>query len=135
MLQEFLSEHSDTVLWLVSISFGVFVISILALPLIIVRLPADFFIHPPGVSARLSPVRLALKILKNTLGLFFLLIGTIMLFTPGQGILTMLLGISLMDFPGKRRLQSRIVRSPRVHRGLNWLRHRAGRPNFALPEK
>jgi hypothetical protein len=135
MFQQYLSEHSDTILWLASISFGVFVISILALPLIIVRLPVDFFIHPSSVPVRLSPLRLALKILKNALGLFLLLIGTVMLFTPGQGILTILLGISLMDFPGKHRLQGRIVRSPRVHRSLNWLRQRAGRSKFALPEK
>lgn len=134
MLQAFISENSETILWLAGLSLGVFVGSILFLPFILIRLSADFFVRRPPARAELSVTRLCLKALKNILGAFFFFVGFIMLFIPGQGILTMLFGISLMDFPGKRRLQHRIIRMPRIHRSLDWLRHKADRPPFLLPE-
>lgn len=133
MLQELLSEHTDTILLLAGISLAAFVISLILLPVIIIRLPEDYFVRMRSKSVQLSPQRLALKLLKNLLGVFLLLVGIVMLFIPGQGILTMLFGISLMDFPGKRRLQIRIVRMPRVNRSLNWLREKADQPHFVLP--
>ncbi len=133
-MQELLSEYTETILWLAGISLVAFIVSILVLPVIIIQLPADFFARQPIERAQLSPTRLILKVLKNLLGAFFLLVGIIMLFIPGQGILTMLFGISLMDFPGKRRLQNKIVRMPRVYRSLNWLRMKAERAPFVLPE-
>ena len=45
-----------------------------------------------------------------------------MLFTPGQGILTLLLGISLADIPGKRALEQRMIRQPRILYIVNQLR-------------
>ena len=129
-----LAEYQDAILWVASLSLGAFVLSIVILPLIIIRLPADFFVREVSVPLRISPLRLCLKALKNALGLIFLVAGFIMLFIPGQGILTMLFGVSLMDFPGKRRLQHRIVKTPRVHRSLNWLRGKTNRAPFLLPE-
>lgn len=129
-----LAEHQETILWIASLSLGAFVLSILILPLIIIRLPADFFVREPSLPVQLSPLRLCLKLLKNALGLIFLVAGFIMLFIPGQGILTMLFGVSLMDFPGKRRLQNWIVGMPRVHRSLNWLRRKTYREPFILPK-
>lgn len=133
MLQEFLSEHSETIILIAGISLGAFVISIILLPLIIIRLPADFFIREPAKQSSRSIGRLSLKLLKNLVGVFLLLVGILMLFIPGQGILTMLFGISLMDFPGKRRLEARCVSLPRVTRSLNWLREKADKPLFILP--
>ncbi len=134
-MQELLSEHTETILWLAGLSLGAFVVSILVLPFIIIRLPADFFVRLPRPRTTLSPIRLCLKVLKNGLGALFFIVGFIMLFIPGQGILTMLFGISLMDFPGKRRLQTKLVRVPRVYRSLNWLRVKAERAPFQLPKK
>jgi hypothetical protein len=133
MLLELISEDTDTILLLAGISLAAFVISLILLPLIIIRLPEDYFVRMRSKSVQLSPQRLALKFLKNLLGVLLLLVGIVMLFIPGQGILTMLFGISLMDFPGKRRLQIRIVRMPRVNRSLNWLREKADQPHFVLP--
>ena len=62
----------------------------------------------------------------------FLLAGIAMLFLPGQGVLTILLGISLMDFPGKRRLEARIVGQRLVFETVNSLRARFGKPAFVL---
>jgi hypothetical protein len=51
---------------------------------------------------------------------------------PGQGILTILLGIMLVDFPGKRELERKIVSRPQVFETINKLRHRFGKPNLVL---
>ena len=70
-------------------------------------------------------------VLKNALGLLLLACGIVMLVIPGQGLLTMLIGLMLMDFPGKRRLEARLVAVPSVRRSINWLRERAHRAPLA----
>jgi len=62
------------------------------------------------------------------------LLGVIMLVTPGQGLLTLLIGLLLLNFPGKYRLERWLVLRPGVLRGLNWLRRRHGEPPFEAPE-
>lgn len=62
------------------------------------------------------------------LGSFLVLAGVVMLFTPGQGVLTLLLGLSLVDFPGKRTLERRIVQRPTVLKLVNHMRAKADRP-------
>ena len=73
-------------------------------------------------------------VLRNSLGLLLLLAGIAMLMLPGQGLLTMLIGLCLMDFPGKRRLLERVVQNPHVRRGLNWVRRKRGKAEFAFAE-
>ncbi|HOS97284.1 MAG TPA: PGPGW domain-containing protein, partial [Deltaproteobacteria bacterium] len=70
---------------------------------------------------------------KNILGAVFILAGIIMLFLPGQGVLTILIGITLVSFPRKRVLELRLVRKPSVLRALNWMRARAHKPPLLLP--
>jgi hypothetical protein len=53
-----------------------------------------------------------------------------MLVLPGQGVLTLCVSLFLLDFPGKRRLERRILGYPPVLHALNRLRTRAGQPPF-----
>jgi hypothetical protein len=46
----------------------------------------------------------------------------------------MLIGISLLDFPGKRTLEKKIVRHPSVHRAIDKIRQRAGQSPLVLPD-
>ena len=71
---------------------------------------------------------------KNTLGALALIMGILMLVLPGQGVLTILIGISLLDFPGKRRLEYWIISQGAVHRTIDRIRARAGRPPLVLPD-
>jgi hypothetical protein len=75
-------------------------------------------------------------LLKNVFGLLLLVLGIIMAFpgVPGQGVLTILLGLMLLDFPGKRQLEYRIVSRPKVLRAINRLRARFGRPPMVLDD-
>jgi len=52
---------------------------------------------------------------------------------PGPGVVTILIGLSLMSFPGKRKLEMRILRAGPVLSGINWMRAKAGRPELRMP--
>ena len=56
-----------------------------------------------------------------------LLAGIAMLVLPGQGVLTMLIGISLIDFPGKHTLEARMISQPLVLQTINKVREKFGR--------
>lgn len=53
---------------------------------------------------------------------------------PGQGVLTILTGLIISDFPGKRRLERRLVRVPVVLSAANQIRTRFNRPPLVLDE-
>src|SRR5215467_9895597 len=102
-----------------------FIGSLIAIPLILVRLPADYFDTrtPRHWMKDHHPVlRLLGLILKNVIGVVFLLVGFAMLFLPGQGLLTMLIGISLVDFPKKRQLEAKMVGQPTLLSVINGMR-------------
>jgi hypothetical protein len=104
---------------------------------ILIRLPADYFAgpHPPPLFDGRHPLlRLTAKVGKNLIGLGFLAAGILMIFTPGQGVLTILLGLMFLDVPGKRRLERRLVSQPKVLAAINALRKRYGRPPLVVDE-
>lgn len=110
-----------------------FVASVVGVPYFLSRLPSDYFSReerqalgiPEGPRA---PFRVVLRVLRNLLGLLLVVLGVLMLVLPGQAILTILIGVFMMDFPGKRRFERWVIARPRVIRLLNSLRQRAGQP-------
>jgi len=60
--------------------------------------------------------RYLVAILRNTLGVVCILAGIIMLMTPGQGILTIILGFSLLQFRGKKKIVAWMRRLPMMER-------------------
>ncbi len=127
--------NESVIWWSVAGSIIVFIGSLIAIPWIIVRLPADYFNHrrrhPAPMGKRIVLYYGALA-LKNVIGVVFVVMGIAMLVLPGQGLLTILIGLSLIDFPGKYRLERYIVSRRLVLRSLNWLRRRAGKRPFRL---
>ncbi|HMJ13151.1 MAG TPA: PGPGW domain-containing protein, partial [Polyangiaceae bacterium] len=73
-----------------------------------------------------------IAVLRNLLGLVLLVCGVLMVFLPGQGLLTIMAALVLLEFPGKHRLERAIVAAPPVLRALNAIRRRAGRPPLDL---
>ena len=64
------------------------------------------------------------------LGMILVFIGFILLFLPGQGLLSILTGLVLMDFPGKYQLESRLIARPAIFRVVNRIRAAGGKPPF-----
>jgi hypothetical protein len=133
---EWLQGNENRIFWVAGASILTFLAFMVVVPLLIIRIPPDYFAHGRFRrklwANRHLVLRMALLIGKNILGGVFVAAGIVMLVLPGQGILTILAGIMLLDFPGKYRLVRGIVARPRVLRTLNWLRRRAGRAPFYL---
>lgn len=110
----------------------VFIISLLSLPWLVALIPEDYFSsterRPASWKKQHPLVRVMLLVCKNILGCVLLLGGFLMLFVPGQGILTMVAGLVLIDYPGKFALERRIAKNPSIFKGLNWLRAKANKP-------
>ena len=95
----------------------------------VVRIPADYFLvgrKPPAGSIQ---VRVAVAILKNLGGVALVLVGIVLSLPgiPGQGILTILVGLMLTDLPGVRRLERALARRPSVRRALDTIRAKFGK--------
>ena len=106
-----------------------------SISMLLISLPPDYFSRKKRVSRIKNPVlRLLLRLVQNVCGAVFLIAGFIMLFTPGPGILSVLVGIILCDFPGKRRVERKIVALPRVLSMINRIRARYNRPLLILDD-
>ncbi len=118
-------------------SLATFVLALIALPIVVAALPEDYFVRDRRKPVRRGSVHplawRVLPVVKNVFGVIFILAGVAMLVLPGQGMLTILLGLGLTNFPGKFRLERRIVGQPVVRAGLNQIRRKAGRPPFRWP--
>ena len=123
--------------WFAGISLITFFLSLILIPYIVGKLdPGCFVTYCKKKSApqKYTLPSLILLVVKNILGFVLFWAGVVMIFLPGQGLLTMLLGILLLSFPGKRHLVIYLVRSPKIRHSLDWLRKKCGRQPFIWPE-
>ena len=114
-----------------------FAISLAIVSYILVKIPRDYFRqdNPREFWIDRHPaVRFLGVFAKNLLGVILVVLGIVMSIpgVPGQGILTILLGIMLLDFPGKRTLEYKLVSKPKVLSTINKLRHRFGKDGLVL---
>ena len=122
--------------WFAVASLVTFVGSAIALPWLLTRLPEDYFLKTDRAARPSWPRHRALywtwRLLKNLLGAVLLLAGFVMLVVPGQGVLTILAGLWLMDLPGKRRWERSLIGRPKVLASVNWIRQKSGKPPFQV---
>ncbi|MFN0158243.1 MAG: hypothetical protein ACKVRP_09255 [Bacteroidota bacterium] len=141
-MMERLTEFFSSMTWPnVLISLGLFVVSLvfstLVLGIVMVKLPADYFSasHPRHfLLDKPKFIRWGALIAKNLVGLFLIVMGIILSLpgVPGQGILTILLGLIMIDIPGKRPFEARIISRPPILNSINKLRARYGKPPLIL---
>lgn len=133
MVHQYVSTETLVTMTVLSVVF--FVGSLIAIPFILVRLPADFFdvrVPRPWMENHHPVLRVLGHLVKNVIGVIFVLVGFLMLFLPGQGILTMLIGITLLEFPGKRNLEAKLIGQPTVLTAINSMRERFGKPPLII---
>ena len=123
--------------WMFALVFMVtFVGSLLVVPWVVMRLPADYFQHekrlPPRWATHHPVYRLLLRVARNLLGVLLVLTGVTMLILPGQGLLTILIGVMLLEFPGKFQSERWLLKRKSIRRGVNWLRKKLHKPPFEL---
>lgn len=133
-MAEILQENQTLIYWLAGGSLGLLVLGVLLVPVIVARIPDDYFVRgPDSATASHSLIRFVTRIVKNLLGVVLLVAGILMLLLPGQGILTIFAALMLLEFPGKRRLELFIIRQPVVLKAVQWLRRRAHREPLLVP--
>lgn len=139
---EWLSDFWTNLTWdKIGLGVGLFILSfglsLAAIALVMVKIPENYFSSHyerdflPG-----SPflVRWGAVIVKNLLGVFLILIGIVLSLpgVPGQGLLTILLGLIMLDIPGKRPLEARIIQRPAILAAINNLRAKYNKPPLVL---
>jgi hypothetical protein len=136
---DWIGDNEALVAWMFVLSIVMFFGTLAVLPILIVRMPADYFLHrkPPPDSwrGRHPAIRWSVLIVKNVVGTILLVAGCIMILTPGQGILAILIGLSMMSIPGKRQLELRLVRSGPVLKAINWVRAKNHRLPLRIPDQ
>jgi len=120
-----------------AIFLATFLLSLGIVSLILVKLPTNYFRkdHHSKVWADKPPVvRILALVGKNILGWLLIVVGIILSVpgVPGQGLLTVLLGVMLVDFPGKHRLEQKLLHRPAIKNAITRLRARFGKPPLEL---
>jgi hypothetical protein len=123
--------------WFGILSVVTFVGTLIVIPVLVIRIPADYFMYEERWRLPKQRPQVTLRLLgligKNLLGVIFIVAGLIMLLLPGQGIITILIGIMLMNFPGKRAFERRLVQQSAILRTLNWIRAKTDHPPLVVP--
>ena len=127
----------STVLWGLGLYLVTLLGSTVGVTWLLIRLPATYFCDPSPRRSRghRHPVRRWTgRLLKNLLGLLLVVLGGIMAVpvVPGPGIVLLALGVILLDFPGKRRLEQWLVHRATVLHAMNRLRQRYGKPPLVV---
>ena len=121
--------HPSVLISLGVSSIFIFIMSLIGISWVVGQIPADYFLttkRRPGKWKVQAPfVRIIVLIIKNIIGLCFILGGVVMLVLPGQGLLTIITGLLLVDYPGKFQLERKIVAVPSVLKTLNWMRSKS----------
>jgi hypothetical protein len=137
-LVEWAASYDVLLWWLFAASLALLLLTPLLVGWLVVRLPRDYFSahrrRPAPWLERYPSLRPVLLVGKNLLGLVLVLAGLVMLVVPGQGLLTLVVGVMLLDFPGKYRLEWWLATRPPVWRAINWLRKRAGHQPLEKPQ-
>jgi hypothetical protein len=114
-----------------------FLVNLAIVSFILVKLPANYFQESQTGDfwkGRPHIVRILGILGKNALGVLLVVLGILLSIpgVPGQGVLTILLGIMLLDFPGRHRLEHWLVSRPKIFKAINKLRHRFSKPALVL---
>lgn len=121
-----------TVIGVSLFSLACFVSSVIVASWAVKRLPADYLLREPNGPEHVECGRVVL-VLRNLLGAVLLLLGFLMLFLPGQGLLTIIAGLAVMSFRSKRRLEHWLLLRPQLFALVNQLRRRSGHPPLLHP--
>jgi hypothetical protein len=109
------------------VSVVMFVGSLVAVPVFLVKMPDDYFVRPH------PPRSLLRRATTTVVGLALVALGIAMLVLPGQGILTILVGLGILELPFKDRVVARLLKNPKVNAAIDKLRHKAGKGSLHLP--
>ena len=126
------ANHPEVLIGMGISSIFIFLISILGISWFIAQIPEDYFLRSkrqPSKWREQKPIlRFVVMFGKNLIGLSLIIGGLLMLVLPGQGLLTIVTGLLLVNYPGKYKLEQKLSSMPSIFRALNWIRLKAKKP-------
>ena len=126
------SDHPEVLIGLGISSILIFIISIIGISWFVAQIPEDYFLslkRKPSKWQEQKPIlRLGILFGKNIIGFSLIIGGLLMLVLPGQGLLTIVTGLLLINYPGKYKLEQKLVAMPSIFKALNWIRVKANKP-------
>ena len=129
---QWFADHPEVLIGMGISSIFIFLISILGISWFIAQIPEDYFLRSkrqPSKWREQKPVlRFVVMFGKNLIGLSLIIGGLLMLVLPGQGLLTIVTGLLLVNYPGKYKLEQKLSSMPSIFRALNWIRLKANKP-------
>tara|TARA_Y100000817_G_C16818510_1_gene527769 strand:+ start:66 stop:491 length:426 start_codon:yes stop_codon:yes gene_type:complete len=131
---EFLSDYKIYLVWLGTLSFTIFIFSLLTIKWLVALIPSDYFIKKNNSEFRSNyPIFwLVSIIIKNLVGYTLIVGGILMLVLPGQGLFTIFVGLMLSNYPGKFYIERKFIAIPSVLRAINWLRKKSNTPSIKI---
>lgn len=137
-LPEWLHINGEVMGWFALVAASSWALTLVVVPLIIARMPVDYFTrdhrHPMYVDSLHPVLGWLLATVKNLVGALLVMAGILMIFTPGQGMMMIVVGLLLVNFPGKFAVERWVVMRPGVMRSLNWLRAKADKAPLDPPQ-
>ncbi len=131
LILEWILSQATNIWWLLGISTFAFVCTLIAVPAFVIRIPSNYFSRSTRPTTEWEKQHPRVRTLgvgvKNIVGLILILMGIVMLIIPGQGFLTITIGLMLTDFPGKYRLERWFASRKQIMTAMNMLRERAGK--------
>jgi hypothetical protein len=111
---------------------------VVVIGIVLVKLPSGYFRDSDAPQPRLNVhpfVRWGAVLVKNLLGSTLVLLGILMSVpgVPGPGIVTVVLGLMLLDFAQKKRWATWVMRREPILWAANSLRRKYGKPPFVMP--
>jgi len=124
-------DYQGYFIWVGVVSLIVFIVSLLLTPFLLGKIPQDYFVCTNQRKIKIKHFgHLMVVIIRTLIGFVLVIAGIIMLVTPGQGVISILLGLFLMEFPGKRKLELKLINHDPTFKALNWLRSKAKKAPF-----
>ena len=127
-------NYKNFILWLGSISFLVFIFSLISIKWLVALIPSDYFIEDKRNKYQSSyPLTWLISIIiKNVVGYILIIGGILMLVLPGQGLFTILIGLMLSNYPGKFYIEKKFIAIPSILKTINWLRKKSNKPPLKI---
>ncbi len=111
------------------------IVSVIALPWVVVRMPADYFVTARKTKQDRSPLGWLIWLLRNSLAVVLLIVGLLMLVLPGQGLLMILIALGVSTSRHKYSFERSIISRKTVFKTVNWIRKRFQRSPIIYPDE